>query len=114
MVQIPIGDFRTTLFSNSLFRKKNMNNPHFSILKPLLILIITAAFSAINADNPLVRHIYTADPAPLVYNDTFYIFTGHDEGGEGWTLNGWHVLSSTDMVHWTDHEIGRASCRERV
>jgi len=103
MVQIPIGDFRTTLFSNSLFRKKNMNNPHFSILKPLLILIITAAFSAINADNPLVRHIYTADPAPLVYNDTFYIFTGHDEGGEGWTLNGWHVLSSTDMVHWTDH-----------
>lgn len=56
------------------------------------------------ADNPLVRHIFTADPAPIVYNNRFYIFTGHDEGGENsWTLNGWHVLSSSDMVNWTDH-----------
>lgn len=56
------------------------------------------------ADNPLVRHIFTADPAPIVYNDRFYIFTGHDEGGNNsWTLNGWHVLSSSDMVNWTDH-----------
>lgn len=67
------------------------------------IFIILAACAALFADNPLVRHIYTADPAPLVYNDRFYIFTGHDEGGSGWTLNGWHVLSSADMVHWTDH-----------
>lgn len=73
------------------------------ISKKFSILLSAAYFSLIFADNPLVRHIYTADPAPLVYNDRFYIFTGHDEGGSGWTLNGWHVLSSSDMVNWTDH-----------
>ncbi len=67
----------------------------------VMLLFISTALSF--ADNPLVRHIYTADPAPLVYNNRFYIFTGHDEGGSGWTLNGWHVLSSSDMVNWTDH-----------
>lgn len=66
-------------------------------------IIIFAAANRLFADNPLVRHIFTADPAPLVYNNRFYIFTGHDEGGSGWTLNGWHVLSSSDMVNWTDH-----------
>jgi hypothetical protein len=66
-----------------------------------ILCLLFAAQS--NADNPLVRHIYTADPAPLVYNNRFYIFTGHDEGGSGWTLNGWHVLSSSDMVNWIDH-----------
>jgi len=68
-----------------------------------LISVLLFGATNIRADNPLVRHIYTADPAPLVYNDTFYIFTGHDEGGSGWTLNGWHLLSSADMVNWTDH-----------
>jgi len=66
-------------------------------------LLVTVVAPLLYADNPLVRHIYTADPAPLIYNDTFFIFTGHDEGGSGWTLNGWHVLSSTNMVDWTDH-----------
>lgn len=69
-----------------------------TLVVPFFLLIMP-----LYADNPLVRHIFTADPAPIVYNDRFYIFTGHDEGGSGWTLNGWHVLSSSDMVNWTDH-----------
>ena len=70
----------------------------------LVLLLLLSCIVTLHADNPLVRHIFTADPAPLVYNDTFYIFTGHDEGGNNtWTLNGWHVLSSVDMVNWTDH-----------
>jgi arabinoxylan arabinofuranohydrolase len=28
------------------------------------------------AENPVVQTIYTADPAPMVYNDTFFIYTG--------------------------------------
>lgn len=68
-----------------------------------LIVPFLSVIMPLYADNPLVRHIFTADPAPIVHNDRFYIFTGHDEGGSGWTLNGWHVLSSSDMVNWTDH-----------
>jgi arabinoxylan arabinofuranohydrolase len=56
------------------------------------------------ADNPIVQTIYTADPAPLVYNGRVYLYTGHDEDGSStFTMNNWHVYSSADMVNWTDH-----------
>lgn len=47
--------------------------------------------------------IYTADPAVLVHDCTFYITAGHDEGNTGFVLNNWYVLSSTDMVNWSDN-----------
>ncbi len=57
-----------------------------------------------HADNPIVQHIYTADPAPLVYNGRVYLYTGHDEDGSTYfTMKDWRVWSSADMVNWTDH-----------
>ena len=56
------------------------------------------------ADNPIVQTIYTADPAPLVYNGRVYLYTGHDEDGSTYfTMKEWRVWSSADMVNWTDH-----------
>jgi beta-xylosidase len=56
------------------------------------------------ADNPIVQHIYTADPAPLVHNGRVYLYTGHDEDGSTYfTMKDWRVWSSADMVNWTDH-----------
>ncbi len=56
------------------------------------------------ADNPIVQTIYTADPAPLVYNDRVYLYTGHDEDNSStYTMKEWRVWSSDDMVNWTDH-----------
>lgn len=57
-------------------------------------------------NNPIVRHLYTADPAALVYKDTFYVYTGHDEASAtdtAFRMKNWHVFSSKDMAHWTDH-----------
>jgi beta-xylosidase len=51
--------------------------------------------------NPLFTDQYTADPAPLVDNCTFYIACGHDQGTTGFVLKEWFVLKSTDMVNWT-------------
>ena len=28
--------------------------------------------------NPIITNIYTADPAPMVYGDTLYLYTTHD------------------------------------
>jgi beta-xylosidase len=69
------------------------------------LLCVTALFSATaRADNPIVQHVYTADPAPLVYNGRVYLYTGHDEDGSTWfTMKEWRVWSSDDMVNWTDH-----------
>ncbi|WP_037305643.1 glycoside hydrolase family 43 protein [Amycolatopsis orientalis] len=56
------------------------------------------------ADNPIVQHIHTADPAPLVHNGRVYLYTGHDEDNSTWfTMKEWRVWSSADMVNWTDH-----------
>ena len=31
------------------------------------------------ADNPIIQTNFTADPAPLVYKGTVYLYTSHDE-----------------------------------
>lgn len=64
--------------------------------------LVVGAFAA---SNPVVTNMFTADPAGLVYNDTMYIFTGHDEapaGHEGYIMNDWHIFSSGDMDTWVD------------
>ena len=69
-----------------------------------LLVVMTAAPTAARADNPIVQTIYTADPAPLVYNGRVYLYTGHDEDNSTWfTMKDWRVWSSADMVNWTDH-----------
>src|SRR5690242_18648892 len=56
------------------------------------------------ADNPIVQTIYTADPAPLVYNGKVYLYADHDEDNStNYTMKDWRVYSSTDMVNWTDY-----------
>ncbi|MEO6734692.1 MAG: glycoside hydrolase family 43 protein [Ferruginibacter sp.] len=55
------------------------------------------------AQNPIIQTIYTADPAPMVYKDTVFLYTGHDEDKSTWfTMKDWHAYSTTDMVNWTD------------
>ena len=69
-----------------------------------LLCITVLVPAAAKADNPIVQHIYTADPAPIVYNGRVYLYTGHDEDGSTWfTMKEWRVWSSADMVNWTDH-----------
>ncbi|WP_167604422.1 family 43 glycosylhydrolase [Micromonospora auratinigra] len=69
------------------------------------LLAVLGSFAApARADNPIVQTIYTADPAPLVYNGRVYLYTGHDEDNSTWfTMKEWRVWSSDDMVNWTDH-----------
>ncbi|MBP2629613.1 MAG: xynD2 [Firmicutes bacterium] len=77
----------------------------FKVYKMLCFSFIFAlAFSTVcHADNPIVQTIYTADPAPMVYNGTCYVYTGHDEDGSTYyTMNEWRCYSSADMVNWTD------------
>lgn len=69
----------------------------------ILLLSITIPFYG-KSQNPIVQTIYTADPAPLVYNDTLFLYTGHDEDHSTWfTMKDWRCFSTTDMVNWTDH-----------
>ncbi|WP_353137770.1 glycoside hydrolase family 43 protein [Pseudopedobacter sp.] len=61
---------------------------------------VNGAFS----QNPIIQTMYTADPAPMVYNNRLYVYTTHDEDQSTWfNMNDWKVYSTNDMVNWTDH-----------
>lgn len=56
------------------------------------------------ATQPIIQTKYTADPAPMVYNDTVFLYTTHDEDdADGFKMQDWLLYTSTDMVNWTDH-----------
>jgi MYXO-CTERM domain-containing protein len=71
--------------------------------------LLASAFAAVSpaafADNPIVQTSYTADPAPMIYNGTLYLYTSHDEDvtvNNFFTMNDWRLYSTVDMVNWTD------------
>ena len=86
---------------------EKINNIISKYLKRQIILLIaiTISISICLAQNPIVQTRYTADPAPLVYNDKVYLYTSHDEGEAAtwFTMNNWYLYSTSDMVNWTDH-----------
>jgi beta-xylosidase len=58
--------------------------------------------------NPVIRHKFTADPTVLVYGDTVWLFTGHDESPPGtheYKMNDWLCFSSQNLVHWKEHPV---------
>lgn len=60
--------------------------------------------AAAHAQNPIIQTRHTADPAPLVYHDTVFLYTGHDENNAfGFVMKNWLLYTSVDMVNWTDH-----------
>ncbi|MDE6693645.1 MAG: glycoside hydrolase family 43 protein [Muribaculaceae bacterium] len=55
---------------------------------------------------PIVQTKYTADPAPIVRNDTIFLYTSHDEdNAEGFLMKNWLLYTSTDMKNWQDRGI---------
>ena len=61
------------------------------------------------AQNPIVSHCYTADPAPMACtaNDSLYVYCDEDMNVPGvndfYYMERWRVYSTIDMVNWTDH-----------
>ena len=85
-------------------------------MKKVLSVLLAAAMAtgaatasapkAVRAENPLAQNVYTADPAPMVYNDTVYLYTSHDADtliDNFYTMPNWQCYSSTDMKNWTHH-----------
>lgn len=72
---------------------------------PIAIIGLVVLSVAANArgNRPIVQTKYTADPAPMVYNDTVFLYTTHDEDdADGFKMRDWLLYTSTDMVNWTD------------
>jgi arabinoxylan arabinofuranohydrolase len=80
-------------------------NKMFRYVAIILSIVIFMPL-AVNAQNPIIQTKYTADPAPLVYHDTVFLYTSHDEDDAfGFKMQDWLLYTSTDMVNWTDHGV---------
>ncbi|SEK92936.1 Carbohydrate binding domain-containing protein [Ruminococcus sp. YRD2003] len=81
------------------------------IIKAAALALISAATMCVaapavtNAENPIVQTSFTPDPAPVVFGDELWVYTGCDRDGQNsfYTMTGWQAFSTKDMKNWTDH-----------
>jgi alpha-L-fucosidase 2 len=71
-----------------------------------IVLRLALVLPCAAQNNPFVRDLYTADPSAHVWADgRLYVYPSHDvDPPKGCDLmDKYHVYSTDDMVHWTDH-----------
>jgi arabinoxylan arabinofuranohydrolase len=80
-------------------------NPEKIFNKAIATLIgMAAVFFMVFADNPILSHRFTADPNAMAFNGRVYVFCSNDDDNNGsYGLSSYILLSSDDMVNWTDH-----------
>jgi len=83
-------------------------------MKLITLIVVSLFVFIVNqksiAENPVVQTSFTPDPAPMVYKDTVFLYTGQDEdtakAGMGvFTMKHYLLYTSTDLVNWTDHGV---------
>ena len=86
-------------------KMRSLNTSGIQKLLAVVAVAVTATFVTTGfADNPVVQTSFTADPAPVVFSNTVYLYTSHDEDdGRGFHMLNWKCYTTTDMVNWTDH-----------
>ncbi len=78
-------------------------------MKALSLLLLTlfggSVFSL--AQNPIIKDQGVSDPHVRVFNDTVYLFSGHDSNPDDktWVMPNWQVFSTTDLVNWKREAI---------
>ncbi|HYF70638.1 MAG TPA: glycoside hydrolase family 43 protein [Ohtaekwangia sp.] len=56
--------------------------------------------------NPIIQNKFTSDPTAVVYEDSVYLYTGHDEapvGTEDYVMHDWLCFSSKDLLNWKEY-----------
>ncbi|AVR46224.1 glycoside hydrolase [Christiangramia fulva] len=82
-------------------------------MRRILYFLLLGFFGFVQAQNeqffnPVIKDKFTADPAALVYKDSVYLYTGHDEAPDDfhfYKMNDWLVYSSADMKNWKEHPV---------
>lgn len=80
-------------------------------MKKLLVSLLLLSTLSVYAQNPVIRHLYSADPTARVFNGKVYLYPSHDifppEGQrQDWfCMEDYHVFSSENLNDWTDHGV---------
>jgi hypothetical protein len=81
------------------------NQMPVKILLSVLVINIALSFHA-RGGNPILKHIFTADPSAHIYEGKVFIYASHDnDRARSFNMVDYHVFSSTNMVDWIDHGV---------
>ncbi len=101
-----------------LLLKTNMTIPYTSVFLQLdcgywnsdaesrlrTALRVSTLTTTMKASNPIIRHMYTADPSACVFDGRLYVYTSHDrDNATNYDMVDWWLFSTDDMVTWKDH-----------
>lgn len=76
-----------------------------NIKSAIITALVLMNISGSMAQNPIIQTLFTADPAPIVFNDTLFLYTGRDEEhapSKSYLMREYRLFTTTDMVNWTD------------
>ena len=74
-------------------------------------VVLCLAASAAQAQNPIIRDQFTADPTARVFNNKVYLYPSHDikppagQRQDWFCMEDYHVFSSENLTDWTDHGV---------
>ena len=88
-------------------KKNSIKKSRIRLLVVSAMVVAETVFGSLCfARNPIIQSKFTADPAPMVYQDTVFLYTSHDEDDAfGFAMFNWMLYTTTDMVNWTDRGI---------
>ncbi len=79
---------------------------------PAFAAILLLSLLTVRAQNPIITHLFSADPTARLFGDRVYLYPSHDilakegRGRVGWfCMEDYHVFSSSDLTNWTDHGV---------
>jgi hypothetical protein len=79
--------------------------------KTLLSIIGLCLAVTAMAQNPVLRHLFSADPTARVFNNKVYLYPSHDivppagQRQDWFCMEDYHVFSSENLTDWTDHGV---------
>ncbi len=71
------------------------------------LVFILASSGTAYAQNPIVKDIGMSDPHIRVFDDTIYLYCGHDSHPDDktWVMKEWRIFSSTDLINWKQEGV---------
>lgn len=80
-----------------------------------ILVFLTYLFGLLSAEaqNPIIRNQYSADPTARVFGNKIYLFPSHDIVAptnknlrkDWFCMADYHVFSSENLTNWTDHGV---------
>jgi len=95
-------------FKDFYFTFSTPNYENHKMKKNLVFISVFICLSTILiAQNPIIKDIGMSDPHIRIFNDTIYLYTGHDSHPDDktWVMKNWRVFSSVNLVDWELREI---------